>query len=47
VLKATIRGAKLLIINAEPTQYDEDADVVIRGDIPSVLGEILGMPTAN
>ena len=47
VPKALARGARLLIINAEPTQYDSEADVVIRGDIPSVLGEVLGVPAAT
>jgi NAD-dependent SIR2 family protein deacetylase len=37
------RGARLLIVNAEPTPFDNDADVIVRGDIPTVLGEILGV----
>ena len=43
VPKATERGARLVIINADPTPYDDIADVVVRGDIPSVLGPILGV----
>jgi NAD-dependent deacetylase len=42
VPKAVGRGARLMIINAEPTQFDDEADVVIRGDIPVVLSELLG-----
>jgi NAD-dependent deacetylase len=43
VPKALSRGARLLIVNAEATPYDDDADVVERGDIPEVLGTILGV----
>src|ERR1700722_18275795 len=42
VPKALDRGAKLIIINAEATPFDDDADVVLRGDIPIVLGELFG-----
>lgn len=42
VPKALDRGAKLIIINAEPTPFDDQADVVVRGDIPVVLSELLG-----
>jgi NAD-dependent deacetylase len=42
VPKALDRGAKLIIINAEPTPFDDQADVVVRGDIPDVLGELMG-----
>jgi NAD-dependent deacetylase len=42
VPKALDRGAKLIIINAEATPFDQDADVVLRGDIPIVLGELFG-----
>jgi len=45
VPKALARGARLLIINAEPTPYDADADVVERGDITEVLATILGVPS--
>jgi NAD-dependent deacetylase len=44
VPKAVSRGARLVIINAEPTPYDDDADVVVRGDIPEILGVVLGVP---
>ncbi len=47
VPKALSRGARLLIINAEPTQYDNEADAVVRDDIPTVLGAVLGAPAAN
>jgi NAD-dependent deacetylase len=46
VPKALSRGARLLIINAEPTSYDEEADVVVRGDIPDILGDVLGVTEA-
>lgn len=42
VPKAVARGARLIIVNADPTPFDDDADVVVRDDIPSVLGTILG-----
>jgi NAD-dependent deacetylase len=42
VPKALDRGANLIIINAEATPFDQDADVVLRGDIPIVLGELFG-----
>jgi NAD-dependent deacetylase len=45
VPKALDRGARLVIINAEPTPYDDQADVVVRGDIPSVLDVVLGVST--
>ena len=47
VPKAVSRGARLLIINADPTPFDDDADVVVRGDIPTVLGPLLGVPVTN
>jgi NAD-dependent deacetylase len=40
---AVSRGARLLIMNAEPTPFDDVADVVVRGDIPSLLGSLLGV----
>jgi NAD-dependent deacetylase len=46
VPKAVSRGARLLIINAEPTPYDDEADAVVRGDIPTVLDVILGAPAS-
>ena len=35
-------GARLLIINAEPTQFDEVADAVIRAPIGEVLPWLCG-----
>lgn len=43
VPKALDRGARLVIVNADPTPFDDDADVVVRGDIPTVLGPLLGV----
>ena len=43
VPKALSRGARLVIVNAEPTAFDADADVVVRDDIPTVLGPLLGV----
>jgi NAD-dependent deacetylase len=34
-------GAKLVIVNAEPTQFDDIADAVFRGSISKVLPELL------
>lgn len=45
VPKAVSRGARLIIVNAEATPFDGDADVVERGDIPTVLGTLLGVST--
>jgi NAD-dependent deacetylase len=42
VPKALSRGAKLIIVNAQMTPFDVDADVILRGDIPTVLGPLLG-----
>lgn len=36
-LSAKRNGARLVIINREPTEFDEIADLVIRGDIGDVL----------
>ncbi len=36
-------GAAVVIVNAEPTEMDDLADVVIRGSISEVLPIILGM----
>jgi NAD-dependent deacetylase len=47
VPKAVARGARLVIINAEPTPYDDDADVIVRGDIPTVLEDVLGVSLSN
>jgi NAD-dependent deacetylase len=38
------RGAKLVIINREPTELDEIADCVVRGSIGEVLAEALPLP---
>jgi NAD-dependent deacetylase len=43
VPKALDRGARLVIVNADPTPFDDDADAVVRGDIPTVLGPLLGV----
>jgi NAD-dependent deacetylase len=40
VPKALSRGAKLMIINAEPTPFDDEGEVIVRGDIPTVLGQL-------
>jgi NAD-dependent deacetylase len=37
-LIAKRNGAKLVIINREPTEFDELADLVVRDDIGAVLG---------
>ena len=47
VTKATSRGARLVIVNAESTPFDAEAHVVVRGDIPTVLGPLLGVPGTN
>ena len=36
------RGAKLVIINREPTEQDDIADLVIRHDIGETLGPFVG-----
>jgi NAD-dependent deacetylase len=40
-------GAKVVIVNAEPTQYDDIADVLLRGSISDVLPEIIGGPATG
>ena len=35
-------GAAVVIVNAEPTQFDDLADAVVRGSISEVLPEIVG-----
>ena len=42
--KALSRGKRLVIINAESTAFDAEADVVVRGDIVTVLSEVLAAP---
>lgn len=41
-LLAKQSGARLVIINREPTEQDDDADLVIRHDIGEVLGPFVG-----
>ena len=41
-LLARNRGARLVIINREPTEQDELADLVIREDIGETLGPFAG-----
>jgi NAD-dependent deacetylase len=47
VPKALARGARLVIVNADPTAFDDHADVVVRGDIPTVLGALLGVDAGD
>jgi NAD-dependent deacetylase len=42
VPSAHASGARVVIVNAEPTQYDDIADVVVRGSISVVLPAIVG-----
>lgn len=37
-------GSTLVIVNLEPTAFDRDADVVVRGSISEVLPRIVGAP---
>jgi NAD-dependent protein deacetylase/lipoamidase len=39
---ASQSGARVVIVNAEPTEYDHIADVVVRGSISDVLPLIVG-----
>jgi NAD-dependent deacetylase len=39
-------GAKLVIINREPTDFDEIADLVVRDDIGTVLEPFVGEHSA-
>lgn len=41
-LLAKTAGARLVIINREPTEQDDDADLVIRHDIGETLGPFVG-----
>ena len=41
-LMAKNSGAKLVIINNEPTEQDDIADLVIRDDIGETLGPFVG-----
>jgi NAD-dependent deacetylase len=47
VPKALDRGARLVIVNADPTPYDDVASVVVRGDIPTVLSPLLGVSAST
>jgi NAD-dependent deacetylase len=38
---ARAAGARLVIVNAEPTPYDEDADAVLRGPIGELLPQLV------
>lgn len=40
-------GARLVILNAEPTEFDRIADVAIHGSISDVLPSIVGEPDAE
>ncbi len=44
VPEAKQRGARVVIINAEPTQFDEVADAVLNEPIGEVLPKICGVP---
>ena len=39
---AHLSGGRVIIVNAEPTEYDDIADVVVRGPISVVLPDIIG-----
>jgi NAD-dependent deacetylase len=39
--KAHARGSKLILVNYDPTPYDDVAEVVIRGDVAEVLPKIV------
>jgi NAD-dependent deacetylase len=40
-LLAKRNGARLIIINREPTEFDEIADLVVRDDIGTVLSPFI------
>jgi NAD-dependent deacetylase len=40
--QAKAHGAHLIIINYEPTSYDRMADIVIHGDVATVLPQLVG-----
>jgi NAD-dependent deacetylase len=42
-LRARHRGARLIIVNREPTGLDDLADVVVRGDVADVLPAVVEM----
>jgi NAD-dependent deacetylase len=39
-LLARAHGARLIFINRQPTQLDDVADVIIRGDVAEVLPQL-------
>jgi NAD-dependent deacetylase len=41
---AKAAGARVVIINAEPTPFDRDVDAVLRGSISEVLPALVGTP---
>ena len=41
-----IEGAKVVIVNAEPTEMDDIADVVVRGSIGEILPQLFA-PSSN
>ena len=43
---AKSRGAKVVIVNAEPTEMDDIADVVVRGSIGEILPQLFA-PSSN
>ncbi len=44
---AARKGARLVIVNAEPTPYDDLADLVVRDPIGQVLPGLLGTPAGR
>ena len=46
-LMAKKNGAKLVILNREPTDFDDIADLVVRDDIGDVMEPFLGRTEAN
>jgi NAD-dependent deacetylase len=43
-LLAKQAGARLVIINREPTDFDDAADLVVRDDIGDALAPLLSLP---
>ena len=39
---ASAAGARVVVINAEPTAFDDQADAVLRGQIADILPAIVG-----
>lgn len=44
---AAARGARIVVVNAEPTPYDDVADLVVREPIASALPALVGAPTTG